>query len=60
TLAQYGQADEAQLRQRLATRRASGIVAGLIQKLAQAGLDWIELGPMDAGGQTYHFVSENL
>lgn len=60
TLAQYGQADEAQLRQRLATRRASGIVAGLIQKLSQAGLDWIEIGPMGTGGQTYIFQEERL
>lgn len=52
-LAQYGQADEAQLRQHLGTRRVSGIVAGLMEKLAQAGLDWMEVGPSGPGGTVY-------
>jgi hypothetical protein len=60
TLAQYGQADEAQLRQRLNTRRVSGIVAGLMEKLARAGLDWIALRPVSAGGQAYVFREEQL
>ena len=60
TLAQYGQADEAQLRQCLGTRRVSGIVAGLMEKLAQAGLDWVEMGQVGTGGQTYIFREERL
>lgn len=60
TLAQYGQADEAQLRERLSTRRVSGIVARLMEKLAHAGLEWIEPGSMGPGGQTYVFREEQL
>ena len=60
TLAQYSRADEAQLRQRLVTRRVSGIVASLMEKLAQAGLEWIESGSVGAGGQMYIFREERL
>jgi hypothetical protein len=59
-LAQYGQADEAQLRQHLGTRRVSGIVAGLMEKLARAGLDWIEVGPSGPGGTEYIFRGEKV
>ncbi len=60
TLAQYGQLDEAQLRQHTGTRRVSGIVVALMEKLAQAHLDWIGIGPVGSGGQTYIFREERL
>lgn len=60
TLARYGQVDEAQLRQRLGTRRVSGLVAGLMEKLARAGLEWIEVGPAGSGGTAYIFRGEKV
>jgi len=41
-LARLGEASEAQLKQALATRRVEGPLAGLREKLASVGLDYIE------------------
>jgi predicted transcriptional regulator len=60
TLVQYGRANEAQLREQLGTRRVAGIVAGLIEKLAQAGMDWIEQRPAGPGGTEYVFRREKI
>jgi len=35
-------------------------VAGLMEKLAQAGLDWIEMGPAGVGGTEYLFRGEKV
>jgi len=54
-LASVGRANEHQLRQHLGTRRVAGIMSSLMEKLGQAGLDLIEVGPAGPGGMEYVF-----
>ena len=60
TLARLGQASEAELKRALNTRRVAGPLAALRERLAQAGLDYIESTGVGAEGAIYRFRSELL
>lgn len=60
TLARLGEASEAELKQALGTRRVAGPLAALRDRLAAAGLDYIEHKGTGPGGAVYRFRTEML
>jgi len=54
-LARKGRVNEQQFRKHLNTRRVSGIVSKLMDKLGRSGFDFIEVGPSGSGGTDYIF-----
>lgn len=59
-LARLSEANEAELKQALGTRRVAGPLATLRERLAAEGLDLIELKGSGAGGDIYRFRTEML
>jgi hypothetical protein len=57
-LARMGEADEAELRRTLQTRRIAGPLASLRERLAAEGLDYIEYKGTGPGGAIYRFRTE--
>lgn len=60
TLAQLGEASEADLKQALGTRRIAGPLASLQEKLAAERLDYIEYQGTSSRGAIYRFRTEML
>ena len=60
TLARLGEASEADLKQALGTRRIEGPLAALRERLAAAGLDYIQQKATGPGGAVYRFRTEML
>ena len=59
-LAHFGEASEAQLKQSVGSRRVSGPLSNLLDRMAAAGLDLIEYKGEGADGVVYRFRSELL
>jgi hypothetical protein len=60
TLARYEQVSEAHLKESLGTRRVSGLLAMLRERLANEGLDYIEEVGFGPEGAVYKFKTEML
>jgi hypothetical protein len=60
TLARLGEVSEAELRKILKTRRIAGPLAALRDRLAAAGLDYIEDKGTSPEGTVYRFRTERL
>ena len=58
TLAHFGEASEAQLKQSVGSRRISGPLANLRDQMAEAGMDLIEHKGMGPDGAVYRFRQE--
>lgn len=59
-LAHFGEASEAQLKQSVGSRRISGPLSSLLDRLAAAGFDLVEYKGEGADGVVYRFRSELL
>ncbi len=59
-LARHDEVSEAALKKVLGTRRVSGVLAGLRERLAAEGLDYVEETGLGPEGATYRFRAEML